>query len=121
MQRIACLVPVGVILAAYYVQKIALRKAEIAGGVLGLRRLVVVKRLDNLQPTRQRSSQHGRSPTFWLLPVHSGARIGLDDGTGLGVAGRLTFFGGTMAIASLGGIEMWCGRESFSPFIERRN
>jgi hypothetical protein len=32
-----------------------------------------------------------------------------------------TFFGGTMAIASLGGIEMWCGRLSFSLFILLRN
>lgn len=41
-----------------------------------------------------------------------------------GVAGgkaRLTFLGGTMAMASLGGMEMWCGRLSFSPFMERRN
>jgi hypothetical protein len=33
----------------------------------------------------------------------------------------LTFLGGTIAIASLGGIEMWCGLLSFSPFIDRRN
>lgn len=35
--------------------------------------------------------------------------------------GRRTFFGGTMAMASLGGMEMWCGRLSFSPFIDLRN
>lgn len=26
-----------------------------------------------------------------------------------------------MAEASFGGMEMWCGRLSFSPFMERRN
>ena len=31
-----------------------------------------------------------------------------------------TFLGGTIAVESLGGIEMWCGREG-SPFIDRRN
>lgn len=33
-----------------------------------------------------------------------------------------TFLGGTMAMASLAGMEMWCGRcASFSPFMDRRN
>lgn len=32
----------------------------------------------------------------------------------------LTFFGGTMAMASFGGMEMWCGRESLSPFTDLR-
>lgn len=35
--------------------------------------------------------------------------------------GTRTFLGGTMAVASLGGMEMWCGLESFSPFMDLRN
>lgn len=39
----------------------------------------------------------------------------------LGMQRRRTFLGGTIAVKSLVGIDMWCGRVSFSPFIERRN
>ena len=33
----------------------------------------------------------------------------------------LTFLGGTMAMASLGGMEMWCGRLSLSLLMLLRN
>ena len=97
VQRIAGLIPVGIVFAPHYVQEVALREAQVPCGVVGVGRGIVVEGLDNLRR------------------VVSGARGVLRR------TPRLTFLGGIIASAALGGIEMWCGRESFSPFIERRN
>ena len=93
--RVARLVPVRVGLAAHDVEEIAGTKAEM-GRVVGVG--VVEAGFDDL-------SSVSRGPAC----RRHGARAGL------------AFLGGTMAMASLGWTDRWCGFTSLSPFIDRRS
>lgn len=99
-QRVACLVPIGIVFSTYYVEEIAFGEAEFL--IIARVRIIVIKRFDDLE---------GRAT---VSQAQSILQYMFDD--------LLTFFGGTMAVADLGVIEMWWGLTSdLSPLTERRN
>lgn len=119
VQRVAGLVPLLVVFAADDVQEIAggeAQKASVGGSVGGAG--VVVEGFYDLGRggVSERSLRDKRIRVgAWAGRAWAWAWFGLGS-----VEGRLTFLGGTMAMASLGGMEMWCGRESLSPFTDLR-